>query len=54
MLVEQGYDPNFGRALRRVIRRLIVDPISEGLLSGEYNAGDLIHVAANGWRDGLT
>ncbi len=54
VLVDKGYDPNFGaRPLRRVIQQLIVDPISEGLLSGEYNAGDLIHVAANESRDGF-
>jgi ATP-dependent Clp protease ATP-binding subunit ClpC len=52
VLVEKGYDPNFGaRPLRRVIQQMIVDPISEGLLSGNYHAGDLIHVDANEQRD---
>ncbi|MDQ4074625.1 MAG: ATP-dependent Clp protease ATP-binding subunit [Chloroflexota bacterium] len=52
VLVEKGYDPNFGaRPLRRIIQQMIVDPISEGLLSGDYNAGDLIHVDADEQQD---
>ncbi len=48
VLVDKGYDPNFGaRPLRRLIQQMIVDPISEGLLSGDYHSGDLIHVDAN-------
>ncbi|MBA3532185.1 MAG: AAA family ATPase, partial [Ardenticatenales bacterium] len=48
VLVEKGYDPNYGaRPLRRLIQQLIVDPISEGLLAHEFSAGDLIHVDAN-------
>jgi ATP-dependent Clp protease ATP-binding subunit ClpC len=48
LLVDKGYDPTFGaRPLRRVIQQLIVDPISEGLLAGDYAPGDLIHVDAN-------
>jgi ATP-dependent Clp protease ATP-binding subunit ClpC len=54
VLVEKGYDPNFGaRPLRRVIQQLIVDHISEGLLSREYSAGDLIHVDGNEEQDGF-
>lgn len=54
VLVEKGYDPNFGaRPLRRVIQQLIVDHISEGLLSGEYSPGDLIHVDGNEEQDGF-
>jgi ATP-dependent Clp protease ATP-binding subunit ClpC len=54
VLVEKGYDPNFGaRPLRRVIQQLIVDQISEGLLSGEYASGDLIHVEGNEEQDGF-
>ena len=45
LLVERGYDPNFGaRPLRRVIQQMIVDRISEGLLVWDFNPGDLIHV----------
>lgn len=55
VLVDQGYDPNYGaRPLRRVIQQLIVDQLSEGLLAGEYSAGDMIHIDGNEARDGFT
>jgi len=45
LLAEKGYDPHFGaRPLKRVIQELVVDPISEGLLAGEYQPRDLIIV----------
>ncbi|RME13058.1 MAG: AAA family ATPase, partial [Ardenticatenia bacterium] len=45
LLAEKGYDPHFGaRPLRRVIQELVIDPISEGLLAGEYQPRDLIIV----------
>ncbi len=43
MLVEKGYDPNFGaRPLRRAVQRYIEDPLSEELLYGRFSAGDTI------------
>ncbi|MBI1756556.1 MAG: ATP-dependent Clp protease ATP-binding subunit [Fimbriimonas ginsengisoli] len=43
MLADQGYDPNFGaRPLRRAVQRLIEDPLSEELLPGRFQAGDVI------------
>jgi len=43
LLVEKGYDSlNGARALRRVIQNLVDDPLSEGLLSGKFHAGDTI------------
>lgn len=43
LLADKGYDPQYGaRPLKRTIQEMITDPISEGLLSGEYEAGDLI------------
>jgi ATP-dependent Clp protease ATP-binding subunit ClpC len=53
-LAEKGYDPNYGaRPVRRLIQNLIVDPISEGLLGGQYHAGDLIHVDINEAKTGF-
>ena len=43
LLAEKGYDPQFGaRPLRRTIQRLVEDPLSEGLLSGRFKAGDMV------------
>jgi ATP-dependent Clp protease ATP-binding subunit ClpC len=53
-LAEKGYDPNYGaRPVRRLIQNLIVDPVSEGLLAGQYHAGDLIHVDVNEAKNGF-
>ncbi|UNU73671.1 ATP-dependent chaperone ClpB [Moraxella nasovis] len=46
-LVEVGYDPVFGaRPLKRAIQQEIENPLSIKLLSGEFVAGDTIHVGA--------
>ncbi|MBN2395558.1 MAG: ATP-dependent Clp protease ATP-binding subunit, partial [Candidatus Atribacteria bacterium] len=43
ILSKEGYDPNFGaRPLRRTIERLIENPISEKILSGEIKENDQI------------
>jgi ATP-dependent Clp protease ATP-binding subunit ClpC len=42
-LAEEGYDPDFGaRPLRRVIQSRIEDALSEGILAGKFNPGDII------------
>ena len=42
-LAQEGYDTNFGaRPLKRVIQRLVEDPLSEGLLAGEFQEGDTV------------
>ena len=42
-LADEGYNPEFGaRPLRRVLQARIEDPLSEGLLSGEYFPGDSV------------
>ena len=47
ILVKEGYDPNFGaRPLRRTIERLVENPISEKILSGEFKEGDNISIRA--------
>jgi len=44
-LAEQGFDSTYGaRPLRRAILRMVEDPISEGLLAGEYKFGDTIQL----------
>ncbi|MBC7260803.1 MAG: AAA family ATPase, partial [Chloroflexi bacterium] len=49
LLAEKGYDPQFGaRPLRRTIQRLVEDPLSEGLLSGRFKAGDTILIDREG------
>jgi ATP-dependent Clp protease ATP-binding subunit ClpB len=50
-LVELGYDPALGaRPLKRVVAKLLQDPLAEALLSGRYTAGQTIriNVAENG------
>ncbi len=44
-LAREGYDSEFGaRPLRRVIQQTVEDPLSDRLLSGEFNDGDTIEV----------
>lgn len=43
LLVDKGYDPNMGaRPLRRAVQRSIEDPLSEEMLLGRFQAGDVI------------
>jgi ATP-dependent Clp protease ATP-binding subunit ClpC len=47
-LAELGYDAEFGaRPLRRVIQQKVEDPLSDRLLSGEFQHGDSILVNLN-------
>jgi ATP-dependent Clp protease ATP-binding subunit ClpC len=51
VLGEQGFDPLYGaRPLRRTIQRLLDNPISSGILRGEFKSGDtiVVDVADNG------
>ena len=44
-LAKEGYDRTYGaRPLRRVIQRLIEDPLSETLLTTKFSAGDSVLV----------
>ncbi|MDE2491437.1 MAG: AAA family ATPase, partial [Elusimicrobia bacterium] len=52
LLAREGYDPAYGaRPLKRAIARLLVDPLSRLLLSGEVKDGDA--VTADVGKDGL-
>ncbi len=45
LIGDQGYDPEMGaRPLRRVIQQKVEDPLSDGLLSGEFEDGEAITV----------
>lgn len=45
ILATQGYDPAFGaRPLKRVIQKMVGDPVAIALLSGKYSEGSTITV----------
>jgi len=53
LLVQQGYDPVYGaRPLKRVIQRLLQNPLALAVLEGDYSEGDTIVVRRDG--DALT
>ncbi|MBR4866606.1 MAG: AAA family ATPase, partial [Clostridia bacterium] len=44
-LAEMGYDPRYGaRPLRRLIRQVVEEPISDGWIGGTYQAGDILRL----------
>ena len=47
LLVKEGYDPKYGaRPLRRTIERMVENAISDKILEGEIDRGDLIEIDA--------
>ncbi|MEW6034490.1 MAG: ATP-dependent Clp protease ATP-binding subunit [Chloroflexota bacterium] len=45
LLATKGYDPAFGaRPLRRVVQDMVEDPLSEGLLRGDFHPGQTVLV----------
>ena len=47
-LADQGYDAEFGaRPLRRVIQQRVEDPLSDRVLGGEFQNGDIVMVSLN-------
>ena len=51
-LGKEGYDPVYGaRPLRRAVTRYLENPLSKGILSGEFTSGD--HVLVDAGTDGL-
>ncbi len=47
-LAEQGYDPDFGaRPLKRLIQRMVVNPLSVKLLNGEFQPEDKVEIVSN-------
>ena len=52
-LAEKGWDPAYGaRPLKRVIQKLVQDPLAEMLLAGNIKDGETVTVSAN--KQGLT
>ncbi len=51
MVASMGYDPVYGaRPLRRAVQRMLENPISKGILKGEFKDGDLIRVVIENER----
>jgi ATP-dependent Clp protease ATP-binding subunit ClpB len=51
LLAERGFDPNLGaRPLKRVIQKLILDPLSLKIVSGEIVEGDSVFVDLEGGK----
>ena len=51
-LGKEGYDPVYGaRPLRRAVTRFLENPMSKGILSGEFISGD--HILVDAGKDGL-
>jgi len=50
LLAKEGFDPVYGaRPVKRTIQRLVVDPLAQKVLAGEFKEGDTVFVdAANG------
>jgi ATP-dependent Clp protease ATP-binding subunit ClpB len=49
LIAAEGYDPVYGaRPLKRVIQRLLQNPIALEILEGHFHDGDIIRVERNG------
>jgi ATP-dependent Clp protease ATP-binding subunit ClpB len=49
LIAAQGYDPVYGaRPLKRVIQRLLQNPIALELLEGNFHEGDTVRVEPTG------
>ncbi len=47
ILMKEGYDPQYGaRPLKRAIQDLLLDPLAQRLLDGQFKPGDAIEVSA--------
>ncbi|MBM4420398.1 MAG: ATP-dependent chaperone ClpB [Chloroflexi bacterium] len=50
LIATEGFDPTYGaRPVRRTIQRLVIDPLAQKVLAGEFKEGDTVYVDA---RDG--
>jgi ATP-dependent Clp protease ATP-binding subunit ClpC len=51
LLVQEGFDPQFGaRPIKRALRRLLEDPLSEELLRGRFKESSAVVVDRDGDR----
>jgi ATP-dependent Clp protease ATP-binding subunit ClpB len=47
LIAKEGYDPVYGaRPIKRTIQKLILDPLAQKVLAGEYKEGDTVFVDA--------
>jgi ATP-dependent Clp protease ATP-binding subunit ClpB len=47
LIAREGFDPVYGaRPIKRTIQRLIIDPLAQKVLSGEFKEGDTVFVDA--------
>jgi ATP-dependent Clp protease ATP-binding subunit ClpB len=54
LISERGFDPQYGaRPLKRVIQRLVQDPLAIRILEGEFVEGQKILADVSGTKDGL-
>ena len=54
LLAEKGYDPHYGaRPLKRVIQRLVQDPLAMRILEGDFPEGSKILVDAQASGESL-
>ena len=54
LLADKGYDPHYGaRPLKRVIQRMVQDPLAMRILEGEFPEGSRIRADARVSRDAL-
>ncbi|MGL5721712.1 MAG: ATP-dependent Clp protease ATP-binding subunit [Brevinema sp.] len=45
MLASEGYDPEYGaRPIKRVIKNMLLNPLAEHLIAGDFQTGDVIAV----------
>ncbi len=48
-IAKEGFDPVYGaRPIKRTIQRLVLDPLAQKVLAGEYAEGDTVYVDAAG------
>jgi ATP-dependent Clp protease ATP-binding subunit ClpB len=46
LVADKGYDPAYGaRPLKRVIQKMVQDPLAQEILSGRVKDGDTVNVA---------
>jgi ATP-dependent Clp protease ATP-binding subunit ClpB len=54
LLAERGYDPHYGaRPLKRVIQRMVQDPLAMRILEGDFPEGSAVRVEAQASGDAL-
>ncbi|HMA61537.1 MAG TPA: hypothetical protein VKP78_02695, partial [bacterium] len=47
LLAEESWDPVYGaRPVRRTIQNDVLNPMAEKIISGEFGAGDTVHIDA--------